>query len=129
MQAKNYQELADSPFIASKSLLHESYQLDGIDFHLWFQGPAEVDLNKIITDFKAFTREQIESFGLFPAPEYHFLFQISLRKLLLFLKRNVEKILLYKNRNRVEKKLKRECSSLSQVFWTFFAVKLFFGNS
>ena len=77
LQAKNYQELADSPFIASKSLLHESYQLDGIDFHLWFQGPAEVDLNKIITDFKAFTREQIESFGLFPAPEYHFLFQIT----------------------------------------------------
>ncbi len=74
--AQNFDELADSPFICSNSLQHNSYVVDEVVFHVWFQGEVKVDWEKLIPDFTAFTEKQIEKFGTFPVEEYHFLTQI-----------------------------------------------------
>jgi predicted metalloprotease with PDZ domain len=74
--APNFDELADSPFICSNSLQHNSYVVDEVVFHVWFQGEVKVDWEKLIPDFTAFTEKQIEKFGSFPVEEYHFLKQI-----------------------------------------------------
>lgn len=76
LHASNFDELADSPWIASNSLQHDAYISNGVTFHLWFQGEAKVDFKKIIADFSKFTQKQWEQFGSFPFDEYHFLFQI-----------------------------------------------------
>jgi predicted metalloprotease with PDZ domain len=74
--AQNFDELADAPFICSNSLQHNSYVVDEVIFHVWFQGEVKVDWEKLIPDFTAFTEKQIEKFGSFPVEEYHFLTQI-----------------------------------------------------
>ncbi|MGL4599551.1 MAG: M61 family metallopeptidase [Bacteroidia bacterium] len=74
--AENFDRLADSPFIASPSLKHNFFVLDGVEFHLWFQGECKLDWSKLISDFFIFVSEQMVIFGQFPAERYHFLFQI-----------------------------------------------------
>jgi len=74
--ARNFDELADSPFIASKQLQLQSYKVKETNFNIWFNGECKPDWDKIISDFKAFTAEQIKVFGSFPESEYHFLYQI-----------------------------------------------------
>ncbi len=76
LQADNYDQLADSPFLASPTLLHNQYEVNGVLFHLWFQGMSKIEWDKLIKDFTAFTAKQIEKFTEFPVKEYHFLFQI-----------------------------------------------------
>lgn len=76
LKAKNFDELAESPWVASASLQHNSYTVDGIEFHIWFQGACKPNWNKILNDFEAFTIEQIRDFGNFPVKEYHFINQI-----------------------------------------------------
>jgi predicted metalloprotease with PDZ domain len=73
----SYHDLVDSPFIASASLQHDSYESHGTTFHLWFQGECKPDWKKLKTDFKKFTDLQMENFGSIPVKgEYAFLFQI-----------------------------------------------------
>ena len=74
--AKNFDELADSPFIASADLQELNYVIGKTTFHLWFQGELKLDESLLLNDFKAFSEAQIEFFGEFPTEEYHFLFQI-----------------------------------------------------
>jgi predicted metalloprotease with PDZ domain len=74
--AKNFDKLADSPFIASPNLKHNYFILDGVEFHLWFQGQTNLIWSKIISDFFIFVNEQMVIFGSFPSREYQFLFQI-----------------------------------------------------
>lgn len=74
--APDYDRLADSPFIASPSLQHNFFVLDGVEFHLWFQGECKPDWPKIIRDFFIFVNEQMMMMRHFPGEEYHFLFQI-----------------------------------------------------
>ncbi|MEQ8625661.1 MAG: hypothetical protein RJQ00_02395 [Vicingaceae bacterium] len=74
--AKDFDELADSPFIASASLQHLTFKESQTTFHLWFQGELKLDEKLLIGDFSAFAKEQIKLFGDFPADDYHFLFQI-----------------------------------------------------
>lgn len=76
LKAKNYDELAESPWIASNSLQHNKYRVQGVDFHIWFQGKCILDWIRILNDFKAFTRHQINDFISFPVSEYHFINQI-----------------------------------------------------
>tara|TARA_B100001109_G_C18863075_1_gene475147 strand:- start:338 stop:2050 length:1713 start_codon:yes stop_codon:yes gene_type:complete len=75
-KAKNFDQLADSPFIASNSLQHKSYSIAERTFHLWFQGECKPNWEMLLKDFEAFSKEQIQLFGDFPTQEYHFLFQI-----------------------------------------------------
>ncbi len=74
--AENFNELADSPFILSDTLKHNTYEVAGTTFNLWFQGECRPPWKKIIKDFKAFTKEQLKVFGSFPFDEYHFFYQI-----------------------------------------------------
>jgi predicted metalloprotease with PDZ domain len=76
LSARNFDELADSPFIASPSLQHDSYEAGGVLFHLWFQGESKPDWERLKKDFSAFSSKQIEKFNEFPEKEYHFFFQI-----------------------------------------------------
>ena len=76
LQASNYDELADSPLIASPTLQHQVYKLQNILFHVWFQGDCKPTWDRLLTDFEKFTKEQLQLFGEFPVPDYHFLIQI-----------------------------------------------------
>ncbi len=77
MRAFCFDELAESPFIASNSLQYDVYEVEGIPFNLWFQGPCTPPFEKLKKDFVAFTQEQIDCFGGFPCKDFHFLFQIT----------------------------------------------------
>jgi predicted metalloprotease with PDZ domain len=74
--AANYDELADSPWIASANLQHGEYFINDVKFNICFQGEIKIDWERIKKDFTAFTDKQIEKFTEFPVEEYHFLFQI-----------------------------------------------------
>lgn len=76
LQAANFDELVDSPFIASESLKRETFEVSGYTFHIWFQGDCQPDWAKIKQDFIGFTEEQLEVYGDFPVQEYHYLNQI-----------------------------------------------------
>ena len=80
---RSYHELVDSPFIASASLQHKTYSVLNRTFHLWFQGEVDLEWDRIINDFKRFTKIQVEQFSDrrnkivgFPHEDYHFLYQI-----------------------------------------------------
>lgn len=76
-EAKDFHELADSPFIVSDSLQHKKYEVKDIPFNIWFQGEVKPDWEKLIKDFYKFTEYQIKVFGGFPVDEFHFIFQIT----------------------------------------------------
>lgn len=76
-RASNFDELADSPFIASDNLQKAEYEIDGSTFFLWFQGECKPKWEQVKNDFIAFSKEQIKFFGDFPCKMYHFLFQIQ----------------------------------------------------
>lgn len=76
LQAENYDQLVDSPLIASASLQKETYTVAGIPFNIWIQGNCRPDWKRIKQDFEAFTKEQLEVFGDFPVADYHYLNEI-----------------------------------------------------
>ncbi|MGJ8661886.1 MAG: M61 family metallopeptidase, partial [Bacteroidota bacterium] len=75
--ADNFEIMVDSPFIASATLEHDTYEVAGTTYHLWFQGLKKIDWKKLKKDFTAFTKKQVEKFSEFPVKDYHFLFQIT----------------------------------------------------
>ncbi|MES2132633.1 MAG: PDZ domain-containing protein [Bacteroidota bacterium] len=76
LTAENFDELADSPFIASASLQSDFYEMNNIKFWLHFNGECKPDFNQLKSDFIKFTQTQFNFWGDFPVKEYHFLFQI-----------------------------------------------------
>ena len=76
LPAKSFDELVDSPLIASPTIRHEQYEAGGVPFHVWAQGEdAVIDWPRLLADFQAFSAEQITLFGGFPVADYHFLNQ------------------------------------------------------
>ena len=76
LQANSFDELVDSPLIASPTLRHEQYEAGGVPFHVWAQGEdAVIDWPRLLADFQAFSAEQVTLFGSFPVADYHFLNQ------------------------------------------------------
>lgn len=71
--AKDLQEVMDSPILAAESLWHDSYTVRGHAFHLWVYGQLP-DTDRFKRDHELFTVSQIEAFGTFPVPSYHFLY-------------------------------------------------------
>lgn len=80
LAAKNFDELADRPLIASATLKHHAFKVQKLWVHLWFQGECKPDFIRLENDFSRFINEQILAFNEFPEPEYHFLFQITPHK-------------------------------------------------
>ncbi len=76
LTASNFDELADSPFMASATIQSDSFEINGITFWLHFNGECKPDFEKINTDFIKFTKTQLSFWGDFPVTEYHYLFQI-----------------------------------------------------
>jgi predicted metalloprotease with PDZ domain len=76
LEASSFDQLADSPFICSSQLQHETYTCRGVKFHIWFNGLIFPEWKRLITDFTKFTEKQLEKFLEFPTEEYHFLIQI-----------------------------------------------------
>jgi len=76
-EAADFHELADSPFIASASLQHRDFTLEGVRFNLWFQGEVKPEWERILHDTEQYAREQLQVMGDFPVPEYHFLYHIG----------------------------------------------------
>jgi predicted metalloprotease with PDZ domain len=76
LEAADFDELADSPLIASNTIKHNLFVLDGIEFNLWMQGECKPNWSRIINDFFIFINEQFMMMKEFPAETYHFLFQI-----------------------------------------------------
>lgn len=74
--AKDFHELADSPFIASNTLQHNKFVCEGVEFNLWFQGECKPDWARLTNDFIKFCNHQLEMMKAFPCEAYHFLFQI-----------------------------------------------------
>jgi predicted metalloprotease with PDZ domain len=76
LTAKSFDELADSPFMASATLQSDFYEVDGIKFWLHFVGECRPDFEAMKADFIKFTEAQLSFWGGFPVPEYHFMFQV-----------------------------------------------------
>ncbi|NHE59484.1 M61 family metallopeptidase [Cyclobacterium plantarum] len=74
--AQNFQELVDSPLIASADLQHRSYTVKDSTFHLWISGKIYFDWDILLNQFEKFTEKQIADFGEFPAENYHFLIHL-----------------------------------------------------
>ena len=74
--ASSFDELADSPIMASASLQSDFYEVNGIRFWLHFIGECKPDFEKFKTDFTKFTQTQLSFWNGIPVNEYHFLFQI-----------------------------------------------------
>lgn len=75
-QAKDYQELVDSTFLAAQQLSSWSYQVGGTNFNIWIHGAIHFDKEVLIDRFIKFTQAQINDFGAFPEKRYHFIFQL-----------------------------------------------------
>ncbi len=75
----NFDLLVESPFLASATLHKLSYQIKGYDvmFNIWFEGVENIPTDRILEDFKKFTKLQLEYFGSFPTKEYDFIFLIT----------------------------------------------------
>jgi predicted metalloprotease with PDZ domain len=74
--ANNFDELVDSPFVASEKIQSDFYEVNGIKFFVHFIGECKPDFQKIKHDFSAFTKKQIEFWKEFTTNEYHFIFQV-----------------------------------------------------
>jgi len=74
--ASDFEELADSPFIASANIQSDYYETNSIKFWIHFQGECKPDWVKFKKHFSAFTQNQIAFWGDFPYDEFHFLFQV-----------------------------------------------------
>jgi predicted metalloprotease with PDZ domain len=72
----SFHTLVDSPFIASGSLMHETYAVQDYTFHIWIQGECVPDWERIKKEFSRFTEAQLKLFGELPVKEYHFLYQL-----------------------------------------------------
>jgi predicted metalloprotease with PDZ domain len=74
--AINFDQLADSPLIASPNLEHYEFLVDQTNIHFWFQGKHSVDTEQLKTDTKAYTQAQTRIFKELPCKNYHFLYQM-----------------------------------------------------
>lgn len=80
LTAKDFDELVESPFIASRHLQTQTYTANNTTFYLHFNGDCKPDFEKIKKDFQKFSEYQFNFWGEFPFDEYHFLFQMTPHK-------------------------------------------------
>ena len=77
LAALNFDELADSPIIASNSAQFHSLKISNINFSFCFQGEIKINWERLLKDFTLFIEYQIKLFGSFPHNDFLFLFQIT----------------------------------------------------
>jgi predicted metalloprotease with PDZ domain len=69
----SYYQLVDAPMLASPYLQCNHYQVENIDFYVWFLGNYTPNWDKLLVDFQKFTEKQIKTMGDFPEKDYHFI--------------------------------------------------------
>jgi len=74
LQAKNFDELADSPFFASPNLQHHSFVWQDSNIHFWFQGAEWPQMERLERDTRLYLDAQVKIFGDLPLKDYHFLY-------------------------------------------------------
>lgn len=74
--APDFYRLVDSPLIASAHFTHWKYQFADCTYHIVIKGEHYLDEQRVISDFMAFTKVQVETMGGFPCQDYYFLFQL-----------------------------------------------------
>lgn len=77
LTARDFDELADCPLIASADIKHLQYDSDGVRYNVWIQGEVLLEEARLLNEFSAFTKAQMHLFGDIPCDEYHFLFQFT----------------------------------------------------
>lgn len=73
LKADDFYHLADSPFLLSEKMQRESYEVAGVEFHIWLAGNYVLPWEKVLVDFHKITQTQMDIFGEFPEKDYHFL--------------------------------------------------------
>lgn len=71
--ATNFDELADSPFIASANLQHNSFDYNGVTHHIWINGENTLDIEAFTSEVEQYTIEQVGVFNHFPTTDFHYL--------------------------------------------------------
>lgn len=75
LSAPDFYRLADSPLMAATSFTHWEYSYGGCNFHIVIKGEHALDEERVVRDFKAFTKVQVDAMGDFPCKDYYFLNQ------------------------------------------------------
>lgn len=70
---KDYHKLFDNPILISPFLDTYQFRVDKTEFFFSVNGPNQLNIEKLKSDFKSFANYQIEIFGSFPEKNYHFI--------------------------------------------------------
>ena len=73
--AKDYYELVDSPFLASKTLRCLTYQVSEAEFSIVIQGDCPISDDKLLEDFRKFTEVQLRQMKGLPSDRFDFIIQ------------------------------------------------------
>ena len=73
--ASDVQQMMDCPIIASDTLVDHPYEVNGVTYHIWIQGEIHFDIERFVSDHRAFTVAMLEAFETIPCEEYHFMYQ------------------------------------------------------
>lgn len=73
LYADNFDALADSPLIASPTIEHHAFEMEGVQHHIWLNGTHTLDTGKFIEDVKKYTAEQAVIFNHYPEKDFHYL--------------------------------------------------------
>ncbi|GAB4202526.1 MAG: hypothetical protein Fur0023_08490 [Bacteroidia bacterium] len=73
----NYDELLDSPIVATPYVQSFTYKIDEYKFHLHHIDLHQkyIDIKKVKQDFEKFTKQILQFWGTAPFKEYHFILQ------------------------------------------------------
>ncbi|MFC3415851.1 M61 family metallopeptidase [Algoriphagus hitonicola] len=75
-EAVDFQQVADSTFLAAHQLTQWQILLNDINIHCWIHGEVVFDQAEFLKSLQAFIKVQLEDFGEFPEKEYHFIYQL-----------------------------------------------------
>src|SRR6185369_1912973 len=76
-RAANYEELADSPAIASPTLIIDQFKHGAATYYLAYQGKVEYSQDKLAVQISRIVAEQVKLFGNVPFNNYWFLFHLA----------------------------------------------------
>jgi len=75
--AQNFDELADSPFVASHSREVISEEIQGVTFQAHVFGITNLNFERFWNDVRAYTQLQLNIFGEFPVSKYRYLLHFT----------------------------------------------------
>lgn len=77
MFAQNFDELADSPFVASHNREVLSQEINGVHFYANIFGITNLNFERFWNDVRVYTQLQLNIFGEFPVSKYRYLLHFT----------------------------------------------------